>query len=66
MSSIIRACIPLKTYASNVAGGSQAQSTNKTGTHVGEDITVQIGHHHDAVGVGLGVLDDLNAHQRIP
>ena len=49
----------MTTYTANVAGGRQAEATNETCAHIRQDITVQVGHHHDPVGIRLGVLDDL-------
>ena len=49
----------MTTYTANVAGGRQAETTNETCAHIRQDITVQVGHHHDPVGIRLGVLDDL-------
>lgn len=52
-----------KTYAADVTGGGQSQTTNEAGTHVGQDITVQVGHDHHTVGVRLRVLHDLSERQ---
>lgn len=46
---------------SNVARRGKTKTTNKTGAHVGENVTVQVGHHHDAVGVWCRVLNDAEA-----
>jgi hypothetical protein len=45
----------------DVAGGGQTETTDKTGAHVGENVTVQVGHDEDLVVVGSGVGDDLEA-----
>lgn len=45
-------------YLSDVTRRSQTQTTDQTGTHVGQDITVQVGHDHDSVGVRCRVLND--------
>ena len=45
----------------NVAGGGQAQSANQAGAHVGEDVTVEIGHDEDFVVVGCRIRDDFQA-----
>ncbi len=44
---------------SNVSGRSETESTNETGTHVGKNVTVKIGHDHYSIGVRSGVLNDL-------
>lgn len=44
----------------DVARGCQAQSTNETSAHIGENITVKVGHDHHAVRVRAGVGDDLS------
>lgn len=49
------------TYTSNVSRRSETQSSNKTGAHVGQDITIQVRHDHDPVGVRSWVLNDLQA-----
>jgi len=38
------------TDPSNVSGGSQSQSTDETGAHVRQDITIKIRHDHHSVG----------------
>lgn len=45
----------------DVAGGRQAETANETGAHVGQDVTVQVGHDEDLVVVGDGVRDHLQA-----
>ena len=45
---------------SNVTRWRQTETSDKTGTHVGQDVSVQVGHDHDGVGVRSGVLDDLH------
>ena len=45
----------------NVTGGGQTKTTDETGAHVGENVTVQVGHDEDLVVVGSGVGDDLEA-----
>ena len=45
----------------DVAGGGQTETTDETGAHVGENVTVQVGHDEDLVVVGSGVGDDLEA-----
>lgn len=47
------------TYTSNVARRRQAKTTNQTGTHVGQDVTVKVGHDHHAIRVRPRVLDNL-------
>ena len=44
---------------SNVTRWRQTETSDETGTHVGQDVSVQVGHDHDGVGVRGGVLDDL-------
>lgn len=45
----------------NVAGGSETQTTDQTGAHVGQNVTVQVGHDQDLVIVGRRVCDHLQA-----
>lgn len=45
----------------NVTGGGQTKTTDETGTHVGQNVTVKVGHDKDLVVVGGGVSDDLKA-----
>lgn len=45
----------------DVSGGGEAQAADKPGAHIGEDITVEVGHDHDTVTVLGGVLDDVEA-----
>lgn len=45
----------------NVTGGGETKTTDETGTHVGQNVTVQVGHDKDLVVVGGGVSDDLQA-----
>lgn len=47
--------------ATNVAGGGEAETTDETSAHIGENITVQVGHDHDSVSKDAGVLDNLQA-----
>lgn len=45
----------------DVARGGETETTDQTGAHVGENVTVQVGHNQDLVVVGGGVGDDLEA-----
>ena len=45
----------------NVAGRSKTKTTDETGAHVGENVTVKVRHDEDLVVVGSGVGDDLEA-----
>ena len=45
----------------NVTGGGQTKTTDQTGAHVGQNVTVQVGHDQDLVVVGSGIGDDLQA-----
>lgn len=45
----------------NVTGGGQAKTTDQTGAHVGQNVTVQVGHDKDLIVVRSGVGDDLQA-----
>lgn len=47
------------TDLADVARGSKPQTANETSAHVGEDITVKVGHDHDPVVIRLGVSRDL-------
>ena len=48
-----------ETYTANVAGRRQAQAADETGTHVRQDVTVQVRHDHHAIRVWPRVLHDL-------
>lgn len=45
----------------NVTGGGQTKTTDQTGAHVGQNVTVQVGHDKNLVVVRSGVGDDLQA-----
>ena len=45
----------------NVTGGGQTKTADQTGAHVGQNVTVQVGHNKDLVVVGGGVGNDLQA-----
>jgi len=45
----------------NVTGGGETETTDQTGAHVRENVTVQVGHNEDLVVVGGRVGDDLEA-----
>lgn len=45
----------------DVTGGGQTKTTDQTSAHVGQNVTVQVGHDKDLVVVGSGVGDDLQA-----
>jgi hypothetical protein len=45
----------------NVAGGGKTETTNETSAHVGENVTVQVGHDEDLVVVRVGVGGHLEA-----
>jgi hypothetical protein len=45
----------------DVTGGGETETTDQTGAHVGENVTVQVGHDKDLVVVGSGVGHDLQA-----
>ena len=45
----------------NVAGGGETKTTDETGAHVGENVTVQVGHDKDLVVVRVGIGDHLQA-----
>jgi len=44
----------------NVTRGSQAQSTNETGAHIGKNVTIKVGHDHYTVRVRARVGNDLS------
>jgi len=46
-------------HPSDVSGWRQSQSANETSAHVGQDVAIQIRHHHHPVRVRSGVLGDL-------
>jgi hypothetical protein len=45
----------------NVTGGGETETTDQSGAHVGENVTVQVGHNENLVVVGGRVGDDLEA-----
>jgi len=45
----------------NVSGGGETKATDQTGTHVGENVTVEVGHNKNLVVVGGRVSDHLEA-----
>jgi hypothetical protein len=45
----------------DVAGGSKTQTTNQTGAHIGENVTVKVGHDEDLVVVGDRISNHLEA-----
>lgn len=47
--------------ATNVTGRSETETTDETGGKVGENVTVKVGHDHDAVREWSGVLGDAEA-----
>ena len=46
-------------HPSDVSGWRQPQTPDKTSAHVGQDVAIQIWHHHNPVRVRSGVLGDL-------
>lgn len=46
---------------SDVARRRETETTDEAGAHVGQDVTVQVWHHHDAVRVWSRVLNDAQA-----
>lgn len=48
-------------FVTNVTGGGETQTTNQTSAHVGQNITVQVGHDQDFVVVGERVGNHLQA-----
>ena len=47
------------TYTTNIARRGEAKSSDETSTHIGQNITVEVWHHHHAVRKGLRVRDNL-------
>ena len=45
----------------NVTGGGETETTDQAGAHIGQNVTVQVGHDKDLVVVGGGVGNDLQA-----
>lgn len=50
-----------RALVTNVTGGGQTKTTNQTGAHIGQNVTVQVRHDKDLVVVRGGVSDDLQA-----
>ena len=53
----------MRTYTANITRRRETQSSNEPSAHVGKDITIQIGHHHDTVCIRTGILGDLDKKQ---
>lgn len=47
-----------RSVLSNVTRGGQTETSDQTGTHIRENVTVKVGHDHDRVGVRGRVLYD--------
>jgi hypothetical protein len=45
----------------NVSGGGKTKATDETGAHIGQNVTVEVGHDKDLVVVRSGVSDHLEA-----
>lgn len=45
----------------NVTGGGETETTDQTGAHIGQNVTVQVRHNEDLVVVGGRVGDDAKA-----
>jgi hypothetical protein len=50
-----------QTHTTDVTRGCEAQATDQTSTHVGENVSIQIRHDHDTIRERLGVRDDVKA-----
>lgn len=50
----------------NVTRGSQTKTTDQTSTHIGQDITIQVGHDHDGIRVDGRISSDLYIPFNIP
>ena len=50
-----------RALVTNVTGGGETETTDETGAHVGQNVTVQVGHDKDLVVVGGRVGNDLQA-----
>lgn len=50
-----------RALVTDVTGGCQTETTDQTGAHVRQDVTVQVGHNQNLVVVGNRVGDDLQA-----
>lgn len=48
-------------FITNVTGRSEAETTDQAGAHVGQNVTVQVGHDKDLVVVRSGIGNDLQA-----
>ena len=46
-------------HPSDVSGWRQSQTANEASAHVGQDVAIQIWHHHDPIRIRSGVLSDL-------
>lgn len=45
----------------NISGGGKSKATDETGAHIGQNVTVEVGHDKDLVVVRGGVSDHLEA-----
>ena len=48
-----------KTHPTNVTGRSEPKIADETRAHIGKNVTVEVRHYHDTVGVRLWVLRNL-------
>ena len=46
-------------YPSDVARWGETETTNQARAHIRQNITIKVGHHHNAVRIRLGILYDL-------
>jgi hypothetical protein len=49
----------MSAHPSDVSGWRQSQTADETSAHVGQDVAIQIRHHHNPVRIRSGVLSDL-------
>lgn len=59
--SRLRICKARTTHTTDVTRRRETETSNQARAHVGQDITIQVGHDHHPVSVRRGVLGDLQA-----
>lgn len=47
-----------RALVSNVSGWGQSETTDQAGAHIGQNVSVQVGHDEDLVVVWGGISDD--------
>lgn len=54
-----RRLMSIFTYSADVSRGGESETTNQSSTHVGQDVSIKVGHDHNTVSVRCRVLRNL-------